>query len=156
MSAALKVTRALVSAPLPTMIERLGIAIAEAQAALDKNSVAVAQKMAASEVDIMGETHNLLSLGFMPSFYAFTEATVEAKMAFSVTETQSFSVGASASVQVGVFAASVDASYSRKFSVSAEGSSSIAARIVALPPPEIFTSILQRHLNDTEKSPKDN
>ncbi|MCD8512323.1 MAG: hypothetical protein LRY63_02105 [Nitrincola sp.] len=36
MSAVPKVTRALLNAPLPSIIERLGISIAQAQAALDQ------------------------------------------------------------------------------------------------------------------------
>lgn len=149
-NAAVQVTRSLVSAPLPQIIEKLGVAIAQAQVALDQNSVAIAQEMAASEVELGGQTFNLLTLGFQPSFYAFTEATVEAKLSFSVAETTdtSVAVGVSGGANIGVamFSASVDVSYARKFSVSAEGTSSIAARLVALPPPDVFTQILRRNL----------
>ena len=148
--AAVKVTRSLSSAPLPQIIEKLGVAIAEAQLALDKNSVEIAKEMGASTVELGGQEFNLLTLGFQPSFYAFTEATVEAKLSFSVAETTdtSVAVGVSGGANVGVamFSASVDVSYARKFSVSAEGSSSIAARLVALPPPDIFSQILRRNL----------
>lgn len=144
------VTRSLMSAPLPQIIERLGTAIAEAQMALDQNSVAIAQQMAATEVELGDETFNLITLGFQPSFYAFTEATVEAKLSFSIAETTetSVAVGASGGVNVGIamFSASVDVSYARKFSVSAEGTSSIAARLVSLPAPEVFSQILRRNL----------
>lgn len=148
MSETVAVTRALVSAPLPQIIERLGLAIAEAQSALDLNSVKVAEAMAATPVELGGQTYNLLTLGFTPSFYAFTEATVEARLSFSMTETTetSIAVGAEAKVNVGfvMVAASVDVSYARKFSVSAEGSSSIAARLVSLPAPEAFNEVLRR------------
>ena len=144
------VTRSLLSAPLPQIIERLGLAIAEAQMALDQNSVAIAQQMAATEVELGDETFNLITLGFQPSFYAFTEATVEAKLSFSIAETTetSVAVGVSGGVQAGIamFSASVDVSYARKFSVSAEGTSSIAARLVSLPAPEVFSQILRRNL----------
>jgi hypothetical protein len=142
------VTRALVTAPLPQIIEKLGLAIAQAQYALDTNSVEVAKTMSQTEVEIGDETYNLLSLGFQPSFYSFTEATVEAKLSFTMTESTetSVAVGVRAGVNVGVFmaAASVDVSYARKFSVSAEGSSSIAARIVSLPPPDVLNQLLKR------------
>ena len=149
--AAAQTTRSLVNAPLPQIIEKLGVAIAQAQVALDQNSVAIAQEMAATEVELGGQSFNLLTLGFQPSFYAFTEATVEAKLSFSVAETTdtSVAVGVSAGGGVsGVFmmSASVDVSYARKFSVSAEGTSSIAARLVALPPPDVFDQILRRNL----------
>ena len=146
------VTRSLVSAPLPQIIERLGLSIAQAQAALDNNSVKVAQAMAETPVELGGQTYNLLTLGFTPSFYAFTEATVEAKLSFSMSETTetSVSAGVTAKVNYGVVmvAASVDVSYARKFSVSAEGSSSIAARLVSLPAPEAFNEVLRRLYDD--------
>ncbi|WP_108263266.1 hypothetical protein [Mangrovicoccus ximenensis] len=143
-----QVTRSLLSAPLPQIIERLGISIAQAQAALDRNSIELAKAMSETEVEIGDRTYNLLSLGFVPAFYSFTEATVEAKLSFQVSESTetSVNVGVQVGVQYGVFmaAASVDVGYARKFSVSAEGMSSIAARLVSLPPPEIFTDLLKR------------
>ena len=152
MSETTTVTRSLVSAPLPQIIERLGLSIAQAQAALDNNSVKVAQAMAETPVELGGQTYNLLTLGFTPSFYAFTEATVEAKLSFSMSETTetSVSAGVTAKVNYGVVmvAASVDVSYARKFSVSAEGSSSIAARLVSLPAPEAFNEVLRRLYDD--------
>lgn len=144
-----KVTKSLVSAPLPTIIEKLGVAIAEAQTALDENSVAIAKSMAETEVSIGTDTYNLLTLGFKPTFYAFTDATVEAKLSFSMKEEKDFSLGVSVTAG-GSFgpvlvAASVDVSYARKFSVESSGMSSIAARLVSLPPPQIFLDILERN-----------
>lgn len=149
MSETVEVTRSLVSAPLPQIIEKLGTSIAQAQAALDANSVRIAKEMAEAEVEIGGEKRNLISLGFLPTFYAFTEATVEAKLSFSMSETTELGVHVGASVSGGagfvMVAASVDVSYSRKFSVSAEGASSIAARLVSLPPPDVFVDLLRRN-----------
>jgi hypothetical protein len=143
-----EVTRALVTAPLPQIIEKLGISIAQAQFALDTNSVELAKIMAATEVKIGNETYNLLTLGFMPSFYSFSEATVEAKLSFTMMESTetSLAVGVHAGIGVGIFmaAASVDVSYARKFSVSSEGASSIAARLVSLPAPDVFTQLIKR------------
>ena len=148
MSAVTEVTRSLVSAPLPQIIEQLGLSIAKAQAALDNNSVAIAREMSETEVEIGGDTFNLISLGFLPTFYAFTEATVEAKLSFSMQESTEFGikVGASVGVNVGIVmvAASVDVSYARKFSVSSDGTSSIAARLVSLPCPDQLSEILRR------------
>ncbi len=142
------VTQALVTAPLPQIVEKLGLAIAQAQFALDTNSVEIAKVMSETEVEIGDDKYNLLSLGFQPSFYSFTEATVEAKLSFTMTETTetSIAVGAKVGVQYGVFmaAASIDVSYARKFSVSTEGASSIAARLVSLPAPDVFTQLLKR------------
>lgn len=148
MSETPKVTRQLLSAPLPQIIERLGTAVADAQRALDENSVRSAALMAQTAVEIGGEQHNLLSLGFTPTFYSFTEATVEAKLSFSMTESTELGItaGATLGVNAGVVmvAASVSVSYARKFSVGAEGTSSIAARLVSLPPPEQLETLLRR------------
>ncbi|OYZ14023.1 MAG: hypothetical protein B7Y35_09470 [Sphingomonadales bacterium 28-64-96] len=154
MSEVPKVTNQLLSAPLPQIIERLGIAIAEAQTALDRNSIAVAQAMAETEIELGGETTNLIALGFTPTFYSFTEATVEAKLSFSMQETTELGVSVGASVSGGagfvMVAASVNVSYARKFSVGAEGMSSIAARLVSLPPPELLEARLKTM---SEKAP---
>jgi hypothetical protein len=148
MSQVPSVTQQLLSAPLPAIIERLGIAVADAQRALDENSVRTAAAMATSEIEIGDETYNLLSLGFTPTFYAFTEATVEAKLSFSISETTEFGVSAGATVGVNagmvMVAATVNVSYARKFSVGAEGTSSIAARLVSLPVPEQLEKILRK------------
>jgi hypothetical protein len=132
------VTRTLLEAPLPELIKRLGLAIAEAQAALDANSIGVAQAMATEMVTLGEEPYSLLELGFVPTFYAFTEATIEAKLSFSVQESRDKTTGGSATVGYGVLAASVNASYTRKFGFQAEGASSIAARLISLPPPAEF------------------
>lgn len=143
-----QVTRALLSAPLPQIVERLGMSIAQAQSALDFNSVNIAKEMVDTKVEIGGEEYSLLALGFVPTFYAFTEATVEAKLSFSMAESTEVGIRVGASVSAGIgfvmVAASIDVSYARKFSVSSEGSSSIAARIVSLPPPDQLTAILRR------------
>ena len=147
MSEVPQVTSQLMSAPLPQIIERLGMAIAQAQNALDQNSIAVAQDMATTEITLGGETTNLIALGFTPTFYSFTEATVEAKLSFSMQETTELGVSVGASISGGaafvMVAASVNVSYARKFSVGAEGMSSIAARLVSLPPPELLEAKLK-------------
>jgi hypothetical protein len=148
------VSTMLTNAPLPALIEQLGIAVANAQSALDRNSIHIAEQMASAEVEIAGKTYNLITLGFLPTFYAFTEATVEAKLAFSMTQSTAFEGSLSVGVNVGIVAASVEASYSRKFSMSAEGSSSIAARLVSLPPPEVLQDILRREYQaEIDKTP---
>lgn len=153
MSVVPNVTRQLLSAPLPQIIERLGIAVADAQRALDENSVRTAALMATTEIELGGQQYNLMALGFTPTFYSFTEATVEAKLSFSMTESTDLSVTAGASLGVNagmvMVAASVSVSYARKFSVTAEGMSSIAARVVSLPPPEILEGVLRRMSEQT-------
>ena len=149
MSETVTVTTQLLQAPLPTIVEQLGVSVARAQFALDRNSVELAKELAATEIEVGGEQYSLLTLGFVPSFYAFTEATVEARLSFSMTETTEFSIeaGAQVSVNVGVVvaAASVSVGYARKFSVSSEGQSSLAARLVSLPPPDGLLELMRSH-----------
>ena len=156
MSTVARTTKALTQAPLPDIVEQLGMAVASAQYALDANSAELAKIMATTEVELGGQQYNLLSLGFTPSFYAFTEATVEAKLSYSMTEGESFggsvSVSASGGTPFFMAAATVSASYERKFSVSAEGASSLAAKLVSLPPPERFLEIL-RVITPSEPTP---
>lgn len=142
MASGVNVVNQLVNSPLPLLIEKLGLSIASAQAALDRNSIAIASEMATTNITIGGEEFNLINLGFAPTFYAFTEAAVEAKLEFSVAESEEFGIGGSLEVDVGIVAVSVSANYARKFEMSAEGSSSISARLVSLPPPERFNELL--------------
>ena len=136
------VTNTLVNAPLPTIIEKLGLSIATAQSALDENSITLARQMADTKVTLNGEEYNLITLGFAPTFYAFTEATVQAKLDFSVAESTDFSIGGTLKLEKGIVAVSVSASYARKFEMKSEGSSSITARLVSLPAPERFNALL--------------
>lgn len=140
-----RVITELQQSPLPEMVQRLGVAIGQAQLALDRNSVEIARLLADSEngIDLGGGSRSLLELGFAPTFYHITEATIEARVAFTQSESEAFSVGGSIGVNVGFFAASVNASYSNKYSFEATGSSSIRARFVSVPPPGLFNELLQ-------------
>jgi hypothetical protein len=134
-------------ASLGSLVESLGVAIANAQFAMDQNALAILEKMAAEEVTLGGPKpvkRTLLDLGFSPSFYHITEASVEARIAFSSTQSEEKS--ASASLRAGsafsMVCAQVNASYTNKYSFHAEGSSSISARFVSIPPPAELKEIL--------------
>ena len=142
-----RVLTELQQAPLAEMVQKLGIAIAQAQLALDRNSADIARLLADSEggIDLNDGvgTRSLLELGFAPTFYHISEATVEARVAFTSSESEQFSIGAAIGVNVGFFAASVNASYSSKYSFDASASSSISARFVSIPPPGVFSELLR-------------
>jgi len=129
------------------MVEQLGLAIASAQRALDLNAAEIAQMLADPEQGIAlgedGRNMSLLELGFEPTFYHITEATIDAKVAFSASESTGFSVGAKVGVNVGFFAASVNASYSAKYSFDVNGSSAISAKLVSIPAPSILNERLR-------------
>lgn len=143
----------LTNAPLSTMIENMGLSIANAQAALDSNSIDMLKNLAESKIQIGGENISLLNLGFVPSFYTFTEASFEAKMDFSLSESMTIDVSGEVSVETKMVSASVSAHFARKFDQSASASSSIAARMVSLPPPENLVERLRAlHANPDNNS----
>lgn len=90
MSAGTQTPRAWVTAPLPQIVERLGMAIAEGQFALDRNAVEMAKVMGETEVEIGGETYNLLALGFTPTFYQFVDTIIEVKIAIRMTRERAY------------------------------------------------------------------
>ncbi|WP_430406048.1 hypothetical protein [Fluviicola sp.] len=137
------ITNTLTSSPLSSLIENMGISIAKAQAALDSNSIDMLKSLASSTVEIGGDEISLLNLGFVPSFYAFTEASFDAKMDFSLAESTSFNLDAVVSVETQVVSTTVNVGFARKFDQSASASSSIAARMVSLPPPENLVTLLK-------------
>ncbi len=137
------ITNALTNSPLSSMIENMGLSVAKAQAALDSNSIDMLKNLASSTVEIGGNQVSLLTLGFVPSFYAFTEASFDAKMDFAMSESTAFDVNGVVSVQTQVVSATVSAGFARKFDQSASASSSIAARMVSLPPPENLVTLLK-------------
>lgn len=139
------------SVPLPQMLEKMGLAIASAQQAMDENAISLAQKMGDKDnygVEFSGDDkkRSLLELGFTPSFYHISEATVDLRISLSMSMSREASVSASVSVSVPVsfvmVAASVSASYSSKYSYDASASSAITARFVAIPPPTVFNQYL--------------
>jgi hypothetical protein len=197
----MSVGQELLDVPLPDMVARLGMGIAEAQASLDKNSIRTLQELNAEEskVDVVtsitkfirevdvNETTDRpagfswstdrdpswvtdiateggkeekkrpimvpeivyatnttkmspLQLGLMPTFYQFSEATIDVSMDIatkSESETGG-SVSASAGGRFGLWGASVktEAKHNRKFGKTVEGSSRLTTTLVPVPPPE--------------------
>lgn len=144
-------------APLPELIERLGRAVADAQHALDNNSLDIARRMAERNVELGGQMWSLLSLGFTPTFYAFAEATLEAKLTFTIRESTEFSVGGSVTGGMkDIFSVTVNAEYSRKYGFEVQGASSIAARLVSLPPPARLHQLLNEIAATAQPAPATN
>ncbi|MCK8515366.1 hypothetical protein M0534_03320 [Methylonatrum kenyense] len=124
---------------------------------------------------------SMLELGFSPTFYQFVDTIIEVKIAIKMTESitedesetetteesdsegghrglrQLFS-GGSSSRSSTVETTQVDASYSSKYSYSAEGSSLLRTKLVPVPPPAALEERVQmmieaerRHLAAREK-----
>jgi len=165
------VGRELLDVPFPEMVTKLGLGIAEAQRALDENSVETAKLLADEKVSVvLGLTQtisadgtvafgdpqtaevSLLQIGLMPTFYQFSEATIEVTMDIKTTTSTetNIKVSAKAKVGFGCWSASVktDVSHNRKFGKEVHGTSRLLTKMVPVPPPSrlepVFTVIDKR------------
>lgn len=93
------------SLSFPDLVRMLAEGIADAQASLDRSAVEMVEELAATKVPVVPEVReivdedgaiayeegrprevSLLSLGIMPTFYQFSESTVEVSMDISIVE----------------------------------------------------------------------
>lgn len=155
----------LLDVPLPEMVMKLGLGVAEAQRALDENSVETASILAKTKVPIVlsitqtiaadGSVSyqeqepvdvSLLQIGLMPTFYQFAEATIEVTMDIKTTTSRETNVNVSAKAKVGfaMWSASVktDVSHNRKFGKEVHGTSRLVTRMVPVPPPARIEPVL--------------
>ena len=141
----------LLNVPFDEMILKMATAIAEGQFKLDKVSCEIAKFMGDKKVapislpNLLDNSEIITSLigaGFQPTFYQFTDTIIEVKMAISMNKTTEKSGSVTAKGGFGLFSASVNASYSSKYSYSVEGSSLMRTKITPLPPNPFMTRIL--------------
>ena len=148
----------LLDVPLPEMVLKLALGIAEAQKALDENSVETAQALAETEMPIvMAVTQtiaadgsvsftsadpidvSLIQIGLLPTFYQFSEASIEVTMDIKTTTSRetNIKVGVKAKVGFSMWSASVsiDVSHNRKFGKTVQGTSRLVTKLVPVPPP---------------------
>jgi hypothetical protein len=155
----MSVGQELLDVPLPDMVTKLAMGIAQAQTALDRNSVETAKALAADQIEItpaITETidkatglptfaaaepvkMSLIEVGLNPTFYQFTDTTVEVSMDIKTTTNTetNVTVGAEAKVGFSLWSASikVDASFNRKFGQQVHGTSKMVVKLVPVPPP---------------------
>jgi hypothetical protein len=109
---------------------------------------------------------SMMELGFTPTFYQFVDTIIEVKIAIKYTSESSSAVSishsttSSSSAGVGggiakffgspnkkkrsVSTSQVNASYSQKFSYSAEGSSLLRTKLVPIPPPAVLEDRIRK------------
>lgn len=150
----------LLDVPFPEMVLKLASAIAEGQYKLDMVSCQIAKFMGdvnkatvylpnllADDEDTEDEDKviktSLIGAGFQPTFYQFTDTVIEVKMAITMKKSTEASVSASASGSFFCCSASVNASYSSKYSYSAEGASLLRTKITPVPPSGFMQKILE-------------
>ena len=142
----------LLNVPFPQMVLQLASAIAEGQYKMDMVSCEIAKIMGDAEkspVQLPDVTNgnesfttSLIGAGFQPTFYQFTDTIIEVKIAITITQSRETNVSTSAKGGFGCFSASVNASYSSKYSYSAEGSSLLRTKITPVPPSNFMQRLL--------------
>jgi hypothetical protein len=156
----------LLDVPLPDMVTKLALGIAAAQRALDDNSINTAKALATETIDVIPQivetiaadgsvtfvsatpvTMSLIQVGLFPTFYQFSEASIEVEMDIKTTTSSETNVKVSAEAKVGFacWSASVRAevSHNRKFAKEVHGTSKLITKMVPVPPPpRIFPQIV--------------
>lgn len=144
----------LLNVPFPEMVLKLATAIAEGQFKLDQVSCQIAKFMGSDKTapvylpDLSSDDPeatiktSLIGAGFQPTFYQFTDTIIEVKMAITMNQSSESSVSVSASGGFMCYSASVNASYSSKYSYSVEGSSLLRTKITPLPPNTFMQKML--------------
>jgi hypothetical protein len=173
----MSVGQELLDVPLPSMVAKLGLGIADAQRALDDNSIETLQALNdADKIDVISSITRTISdegevtyesfstqmtpfqLGVMPTFYQFSEATIDVTMDIKTTSQTdtSVKVGAEAKAGWGLYSASVrtDVEHNRKFGKEVHGTSQLTTKLVPVPPPERIEPEFYTVDNRTEANPE--
>lgn len=159
----------LLDVPFGDMVASLGMAIAQAQCALDHNSIEilkmmgeadtvelpmVSMKYANGEVTVQDRefSTSMIGAGFQPTFYQFAETVIEVKMAISMSRETSSERNTKTTETTNkksfwrtkstTRTTTVDATYSSKYNYSAEGSSLLRTRLVPVPPNTIVAQVI--------------
>lgn len=161
----MSVGQELLDVPFPEMIASMGQGIADAQNQLDMNSVEVAKTLAETEIEVVpaitrtigadGEVQfdsadpidvSLLQVGLFPTFYQFSESTIEVEMDIKTTTERETSIDVSARARAGfgLWGGSIqtDVSHNRKFGKEVHGTSRLKTTMVPVPePPYLFPEV---------------
>lgn len=128
------------SAPLGDLISEVGRGVADAQAAMDAQTIARMKEIVAGGDELMAA---LRSIGYQPTWYQIPEATAKLSIALTISgEAQSSVQGAGGGMgRLRLNAAPVNADYSNKFNYQVQAASEIQFKIVPVPP-----SVAAEHL----------
>lgn len=158
----MSVGQELLDVPLPKMVRDLALGIADAQGALDANSLETTLALANEKIDFIPniiatvpadggaatvtniEAKDIPLIAFIkPTWYQFSETKIEVGMDIKTTmqkETK-LAIGVKAKggwgpVSVSV---SVDVQHNRKFGKEVHGTSKLSVTMVPVPPPPLLT-----------------
>jgi hypothetical protein len=133
------------------MVRMLAEGIADAQHALDRGSAEMAVELAQTEIDIIPsiteiidadgnisfkrgapEKRSLLEIGISPTFYQFSQATVELSMDVHIVETVDTQTKEKRS---GLFTSTREVTLDRRFNRDSRAVSKLTATLVPVPSP---------------------
>lgn len=155
----MSVGQELLDVPLDKMVASLAMGIAEGQRALDENSLETTNQLANTTMDYIPlinidktdsgievttvEAKDIPLIAFIrPTWYQFSETTIEVSMDIKTkTETSTnVKVGSKAKFGFGCFSASikVDVEHNRKFGKEVHGTSKMVVKMVPVPPPPLL------------------
>jgi hypothetical protein len=176
----------LLDVPFPQMVEKLALAIAVGQLAMDLESIKITSILANTDLPadtvpmVIDESQSppkityypsepLLVYGINPTWYQFTEAVIQVKMAitmvettktsssldekFSVSNTNTFTAGGGGGILslfggpsisdtnklTVAYASTYDAKYSNKYQFKEQGTSQLSITLNPVPPPKRLT-----------------
>jgi hypothetical protein len=140
--------------PFDDLIYLMAEGVAEAQTKLDLTTAEVLQTLAETEVDVVPritrrieedgavttespppESRSLLELGFEPTRYQFSEATVEVGFDLSVTEESERETETESEYGFGLRAGTYETKEFRKFGRELESNATVTARLEPVPVP---------------------
>ncbi|WP_299948054.1 hypothetical protein [uncultured Ruegeria sp.] len=141
----------LLNVPFAEMVQKLALSVAESQTELDRHSTDVAKYMADQKIQLPDLSNpegppkefSLVSMGFLPAFYAVQEAEIEVKMAISMTKQKETAGSASVKGGWGPVAAQVNASYSSRYAYSQEGASRLTIKLAPADPPVLLQKYME-------------
>lgn len=173
--------RDLLNVPMGDMISQMAASIAQAQFDLDTSSIRVAQMMSGTIQNVAEDGKlldsidsrvyfgkdkdgnpnkvSMVELGFTPNFYQFIDTLLEVKVSIKITSESAseekskgfkgtfFKTGNNFRITI----TPVDATYSNKYSYSAEGSSVLRTKMAPVPPPAILEERIREMMGEKEK-----
>jgi ribosomal protein L31E len=151
------VGRELLDVPLPDMVTSLALGIAKAQRALDLVSVETAKELSEDKIKVIpaitekitkdsvefvpaAEVEmSLLAVGLNPTFYQFSESTIEVTMDIKTTATEDEKVKTTTEGHVGFMcwgaSIKVETEFNRHFGKEVHGTSKLFVKLTPVPPP---------------------
>ena len=136
------------SVPFGDLIAEVGRGVAEAQYAIDSQTLEALKTIYNSD---NGQWEALREIGYEPTWYHIPEASAELNLALSLSGSETTEKKST------MYATSVDAVYSNSFEFDVQASSKLKFRIVPVPPPanvsamQITPKIISMKLGEAKK-----